>query len=58
MVKIQRAIAYTYKDHNIYKYRINIPKDVLEKLGWREGTDVEIIVKNKKLEITRIKNVG
>ncbi len=55
MAKIQRVKAYTYKDHNVYKYRLNIPSDELEKLGWKEGTEVEIKAKNKKLEITKSK---
>jgi len=54
MVKIQRVIAYKYKDHNIYKFKLNIPSDVLEKLGWNENTDVELKVKDKKLEITKL----
>ena len=54
MAKIQRVKAYTYKDHNVYKYRLNIPADELEKLGWKEGTEVEITAKNKKLEISKL----
>ena len=54
MVKIQRVKAYKYKDHHIYKFKLNIPSDVLKKLGWDENTDVELKVKNKKLEITKL----
>lgn len=53
MVKIQRVKAYTYKDHDIYKYRLNIPADLIEKLDWSEGTVVEIKAKNKKLEVSK-----
>ena len=54
MTKIQRVKAYKYKDHDIYKYKINIPSDVLDKLGWDENTEVEIKAKTKKLEITKL----
>ena len=54
MAKIQRVKSYTYKDHNIYKIQLNIPVDVLEELGWKVGTEVEIKAKNKKLEISKL----
>ncbi|MBI1663886.1 MAG: AbrB/MazE/SpoVT family DNA-binding domain-containing protein [Nitrosopumilus sp.] len=54
MAKIQRVKAYTYKDRNVYKFRINIPADVLKDLGWKEGTEVEFKTKNKKLEISKM----
>ncbi len=54
MAKIQRVKSYTYKDHDVYKYQLNIPANELEKLGWTEGTEVEIKSKNKKLEISKL----
>ena len=54
MTKIQRVKAYTYKDHPIYKYRLNISSDIIEGLEWQEGTEVELKIKNKKLEVSEI----
>ena len=53
MAKIQRVKAYDYKDHSIYKYRLNISSDIIEELEWKEGTEVELKVKNNKLEISK-----
>lgn len=53
-IKLQKQVAYTHKDHDIFKYRINIPSELIKKLGWDDGgIELEISVKNKKLEITR-----
>lgn len=57
IIKLQKQVAYTHKDHPIYKYRINIPSEIIQKLGWEGKMDLEIeITKNKKLEISKIKN--
>ena len=52
MTKIQRVKAYRYKDHDIYKFKLNIPSNVLEKLGWDENTEVEIKATAKALDTT------
>lgn len=54
MVKIQCVKAYDYKDHAIYRYRLDIPSGTLEKLGWNESTHVNITVLKNKLEITKM----
>ncbi len=54
MVKIQRMKAYDYKDHSIYRYRLDIPSGTLEKLGWDESTHVDIKVLKNKLVIIRM----
>ena len=53
MATVQRAKAYTYKDHDIYRFRVNIPTKFLKELGWKQGTEIEFKVKNKKLEISK-----
>lgn len=56
-IKLQKQVAYTHKDHDIFKYRINIPSELIKKLGWEGGIELEIgISKNKKLEISKAKN--
>ena len=54
MAKIQRAKSYIYKGRDVYKFRINIPAELLENLNWKQGTDVEFKIKNKKLEISKV----
>lgn len=55
MVKLQKQVAYRYKGHKIYKYRINLPSDTVERLKWDHGTELEVNVKDSKLEIEKIK---
>jgi hypothetical protein len=57
MVKLQKRFAYRYKskqgnkDH--YKYVITIPEEVIEKLEWEEGTELEPKALEKKLVLER-----
>ena len=51
MTKLQKVKAYKYKDHNIYKFRLNIPSDVINELQWNEGAELNLRIKNKKLEV-------
>jgi hypothetical protein len=52
MTKLQRQIAYKYKDRPVYKYRINIPSNIIESFGWnKDGIELDFQVKGKKLEI-------
>ncbi len=54
-VRLQKQTAYKYKGHPIYKYRLNIPSEVVERLNWDSpNTEVEMRLKNRKLEIVRI----
>ncbi|MGI0045844.1 MAG: AbrB/MazE/SpoVT family DNA-binding domain-containing protein [Nitrosotalea sp.] len=56
MPKLQRVKAYEYKDHPIYKYRLNIPAEYVQELNWKEGSELSIKIKNKKLEIIKENN--
>jgi hypothetical protein len=53
-IALQKQIAYRYKGRAVYKYRLNIPSDMIEKLGWQKhGIILRIkVVKNNKLEIS------
>ena len=51
LVKLQKQTAYTYKDHPIYKYRINIPSEVIDEVKWKEGQELEIIAKDNQVVI-------
>jgi hypothetical protein len=54
IIALQKQTAYRYKGKVVYKYRLNIPSDIIEKLGWqRHGIKLRIRVgKNNKLEIS------
>ena len=51
---LQRQIAYRYKGKGVYKYRLNIPSDMIERLGWQKhAVKLKIkVVKNDRLEIS------
>jgi len=54
-VRLQKQVAYKYNGHPIYKYRLNVPSEIVEKLQWDSPhTEVEMTLKNRKLEIARI----
>lgn len=54
MVTLQKNIAYTYRnkkgnERTHYKYVVNLPENVIEKLGWQPGEQLEAIAKDGKL---------
>jgi len=51
-VKLQKQKAYEYKGHPLFKYRLNIPSEMVRELGWdKDNLELRIDVKDKKLEI-------
>jgi len=53
VVKLQKEKAYKYKDHEIFRYRLNVTPDIVDDLGWKDGTELELKVKNNKLEVSK-----
>jgi len=53
-ITLQKQIAYRYKGKAVYKYRLNIPSDMVERLGWQKhAIKLRIkVVRNNKLEIS------
>jgi antitoxin component of MazEF toxin-antitoxin module len=49
MVKLQKQIAYKYKNKKHYKHVIIIPEDMLTELGWKEGVELAEKVENGQL---------
>lgn len=49
MVRLQKRFAYKYKNKNHYKHIVTIPDEIIETLGWREGTEIEQRVENDSL---------
>lgn len=58
VVKLQKQVAYKYKGHKIYKYRINIPANLIEQLKLDAGTELEIRINDDKLEIEKAKRTS
>lgn len=53
-VKLQKQKAYEYEGHPIYKYRLNIPSDMIKELEWdNDGVELLIKIKDKKLDISK-----
>jgi len=48
-MKLQKQIAYKYKDKIRHKYVIVIPNETIEKLGWETGEELENSVKERTL---------
>ena len=53
-ITLQKQVAYRYKEKAVYKYRLNVPSDLIERLGWQKhAIKLRIkVVKNNKLEIS------
>jgi bifunctional DNA-binding transcriptional regulator/antitoxin component of YhaV-PrlF toxin-antitoxin module len=54
--KLQKQLAYKYKDKHHYKHVIVIPDDAINELGWKGGQELEINVKNGQLIVAIEKN--
>ncbi|MFH1181687.1 MAG: AbrB/MazE/SpoVT family DNA-binding domain-containing protein [Candidatus Woesearchaeota archaeon] len=42
-----------YKDKAYHKYWVVIPNKLIEKLGWKQGDELEAEIKGNKLSIER-----
>jgi hypothetical protein len=47
--KLQKQLAYKYKDKQHYKHVIVIPDDAINELCWKGGQELELTVKDGKL---------
>ena len=45
MIILQKQVAYKYKGHPIYKYRVNIPTEIVEQIRWTDGQKLHVRVK-------------
>jgi bifunctional DNA-binding transcriptional regulator/antitoxin component of YhaV-PrlF toxin-antitoxin module len=60
MPKLQKHLAYKYKDKDHYKHVVVIPDEVVGRLGWREGDELEpkiegdaLILKPQSEDVTK-----
>jgi len=48
-MKLQKQVAYKYKDKVHYKYVIVVPERVIKELGWKENQELASTVDGPKL---------
>jgi len=48
-MKLQRQVAYKYKEKTRYKHVVVIPNEAIKKLGWKVGEKLESSVEGKTL---------
>lgn len=50
-MKLQRQVAYKYKDKIHYKYVIIVPQNLVNNLGWEAGQELKLEIRDTKLVI-------
>lgn len=55
MVRLQKRFAYKYKDKDHYKHVVTIPEETIDKLGWKEGLELEPMVEGGVLVLKETK---
>lgn len=48
-VKLQKQLAYKYKERKHYKHVIVVPDDAITELCWKGGQELELTVKEGQL---------
>ena len=54
--KLQKQLAYKYKEKKHYKHVVVIPDEAINALGWKGGQELEINVKDGQLVVQEKKN--
>jgi hypothetical protein len=49
--KLQKQLAYRYKEKKHYKHVIIVPDEAITELGWKGGQELDLVVRNGKLII-------
>ena len=52
MVKLQKRFAYKYKEKEHYKHVVTVPEKIVSQLGWSEGDEIQLKVKDAKLVLS------
>ena len=50
-MKLQKVKHSQYKGTEYYKFVVNLPSEVIEKLGWAEGEELSPEVKGRTLTL-------
>ena len=48
-MKLQQRLNRRVGDKEYVKWYVDIPSDVIEQAGWKEGSDLEVVVKDGKV---------
>ena len=48
-MKLQKQVAYKYKDKTHHKYVIILPENIVNELGWKEGQGLNLKVEGSRL---------
>lgn len=56
--KLQKQLAYKYKEKKVYKHVIVVPDEAITELGWKGGQEIELSVKDGQLVATVKKENG
>lgn len=48
-MKLQKQVAYKYKDKTHYKYVLIIPQEIISELGWEAGQELNAKVNDSTL---------
>lgn len=52
-MKLQKQLSRKYNNEEYAKWVIVIPPDKIRETGWKEGEDLEVIVKNGKVVVEK-----
>jgi len=58
LMKLQKHLAYKYKNKEHYKHVLVIPVDAIKKLGWKPGSVLEQKIQNGVLVIKAVENLS
>jgi hypothetical protein len=47
--KLQKQLAYKYKDKDHFKHVIVVPEEAVNKLNWQGGQELELNIRNGRL---------
>jgi len=53
IVKLQRNLAYKYKNTKHYKHLVVIPKSMIDRLGWGPDTELNALIEGDNLVLKR-----
>ena len=56
-MRIQKHLAYKYKDKEHYKHVLIVPEKAMESLGWKPGQELDDQVKGQTLLLKPTNNV-
>jgi AbrB family looped-hinge helix DNA binding protein len=48
-MKLQQRLNRKVGDKEYVKWYVDIPADVIKEAGWKEGSDLEVVVKDGKV---------